>query len=122
MGAKGYPEKPADPFLTQGTPQTSACDGLLGLVNVPGRQTRRLGTDLFGTMEHERGNQSRGHKSLISRHCVFLQDPAFHSGEQRSAGDRFSRGRAGLMTSACSRVACDKSVVFWTPRPTRRWT
>ena len=97
MGAEGYPEKPADPFLTQGTPQTTACDGLLGLESeCSGPPNSAARNRLVRTMEHDRGNQLRGHKSLISQHCVFLQEPAFHSGEQRSVGHRFSPGRAGL--------------------------
>src|SRR3954453_19067808 len=97
MGAEGLPEKPADPFLTQRTHQTTACDGLLGLrANVPGRQTRRLGTHLYEQWSMSAVTNRAVNKSLIGRRCVLLQDPAFHGGEQRSVGDRFSRGRAGL--------------------------
>jgi hypothetical protein len=96
MGAKGYPEKPADPFLTQGTPQTSACDGLLALVNVPGRQTRRLGTDFHGQWS----------TSAVTNHAVinhssagtvcFFRTQLFIAANNGVPGDRFSRGRAGL--------------------------
>ncbi len=72
---------------------------VLQLVRQPGPVgTLRERTGLQGRMDPGGWRRSRanGANRSLNRRCVFLHEPAFHSGEQRRVGDRCSRSCAGL--------------------------